>query len=103
LVATPTATLIYGGDFPGDDPSSAPDGYGNCDFAIDLGTQSSSNNGLFPNATVWVGSGYAGNTAGVTYSFPAVVIAGQIGAKYALFVLGVDSSQPWAIDLMQSN
>jgi len=103
LVAPPTATLIYGGDFPGDDPSSSPDGYGNCDFAIDLGTQSSSKNGLFPNATVWVGAGYAGNTAGVTYSFPAVVIAGQIGAKYALFVLGADSSQPWAIDLMQSN
>jgi hypothetical protein len=102
-IAPPTKTLIYGGDFTGDDPSSSPDGYGNCDFAIDLGTQSVSRIGLFPNATVWVGASYAGNTAGLTYSFPAIAISGQIGAKYVLFVLGVDSTQPWAIDLLQSN
>ncbi len=102
-IAAPTSTLIYGGDFASDDPSSSADGYGNCDFAIDLGNQSSSKNGLFPNVTVWVGAGYAGNTTGVTYSFPAIAISGQIGAKYVLFILGVDSSQPWAIDLLQSN
>ncbi len=102
-IAPPTPTLIYGGDFSNDDPSSSPDGYANCDFAIDLGSQSSSENGLFPNATVWVGAGYVGNTNGVTYSFPAVAISGQVGEKHVLFVLGVDSNEPWAIDLLQSN
>jgi hypothetical protein len=32
-----------------------------------------------------------------------VAIAGQLNGKYAIFVLGVDSTQPWAIYLMQSN
>jgi hypothetical protein len=99
-----TATLIYGGDFPGNNPASSSTA--NCDFAIDLGAQSSSNNGLYPNATVWVGAGYAPNATGATYSFPAVVIAGQLGGKYAIFALGVDNTsnpQPWAIYLLQSN
>jgi hypothetical protein len=40
--------LIYGGDFPQangqDNPSASPNGFGNCDLAIDLGTQDPSNN-----------------------------------------------------------
>lgn len=98
-----TATLIYGGDFPNNTPASSS----NCDFAIDLGAQDSSNNGLYPNVTVWVGADYAANTTGTTHSFPAVAIAGQLNSKYAIFVLGVDYSsiqpQPWAIYLLQSN
>jgi hypothetical protein len=102
-LTAPTATLIYGGDFTNDDPSTSPDGFGNCDFAIDLGGQSTSTNGLYPNATVWVGAGYAANPTGAAYSFPAVAIAGQIASKYAVFLIGVDSTQPWAIYLLQSN
>ncbi|WP_263359832.1 hypothetical protein [Acidicapsa ligni] len=102
-VAASTSTLIYGGDFKNDDPSSSSDGFGNCDFAIDLGPQDSANNGLYRNATVWVGAGYSGNTTGENYSFSAVAIAGQLSGKYAIFLLGKDASQPWAIYLLQSN
>ncbi len=102
-VAASTGTLIYGGDFTSDDPSTSSSGYGNCDLAIDLGTQDSSNNGLFPKATVWLGANFAGNTTKSTYSFSAVAIAGQLNGKSAIFILGVDSTQPWAIYLLQSN
>jgi len=102
-VATSTSTLLYGGDFTNDDPSTSSNGFGNCDLAIDLGTQDSTNNGLFPNATVWLGTSYAANTTGKTYSFPAVAIAGQLNGKYAIFLIGVDSTEPWTIYLLQSN
>jgi hypothetical protein len=98
-VATKTSTLIYGGDF---DPSTSKDGFGNCDFAIDLGNQDSANNGLYPHATVWVGAGYAGNNSAAP-PFHAVAIAGQLGGKYAILLIGVDTTQPWAIYLLQSN
>ena len=86
-------------------PTQQNGGYGNCDFAIDLGTASTTSNGLYPSATVWIGSNFnANSTSGKnTYSFPAVAIAGQLNGKYAIFVLGVDSTQPWAIYLLQSN
>jgi hypothetical protein len=102
-VATKTSTLIYGGNFTNDDPFTSPDGFGNCNFAIDLGAQDSANNGLYPHATVWVGATYATNSTEASYSFPAVAIAGQLGGKYAIFLIGADSSQPWAIYLLQSN
>ncbi len=86
-----------------DNPSTSPDGFGNCDLAVDLGTQEPSNNGLFLKATVWLGASYAANTTGKTYSFPAVAIAGQLNGKYAIFLLGVDTKQPWAVYLLQSN
>jgi hypothetical protein len=99
-VATGTSTLIYGGDFPSDIPSS--DGFGNnCDLALDLGAQDTANSGLYTNATVSIGTGYA-NMITPT-SFPAVAIAGQLQGKFAIFVLGVDSNQSWAIYLLQSN
>ncbi len=102
-VAAATSTLIYGGDYPNDSPTGSANGFGNCNLALDLGTQDSTTNGLFPKATVWLGAGYAGNTTGQTYSFSAVAIAGQLNGKNAIFVLGVDSTQPWAIYLLQSN
>ncbi len=80
-VTASTSTLIYGGDFTNDDPSTSSNGFGNCDLAIDLGTQDSANNGLFPKATVWLGANYAGNKTGQTYSFSAVAIAGQLSAR----------------------
>lgn len=98
-----TGTQVYGGDY---NPSTSTTGYSNCDLAVDLGTQSPSTNGLYPNATVWMDAGYAANPTRTTYSFSAVAIAGQLNGKYAIFVLGVDntaSPQPWAIYLLQSN
>lgn len=102
-LVTKTSTMIYGGDFPNNDPSTSTDGYGNCNLAIDLGTQDASNNGLYPNATVWVGGGFTANSSKTTYSFPAVAIAGKLGTKYAIFLIGLDSTQPWGIYLLQSN
>jgi hypothetical protein len=102
-VAVGTGSLIYGGDFTHDDPSSGTNGFGNCDLAIDLGVQDASSNGLYPNAVVWIGAGYAANPTKTTYSLPAVAIAGQLNGKYAVFLLGVDATQPWAIYLLQSN
>jgi len=110
-VAPQTSTMIYGGDFPGNNPAAqtvqANGGFGNCDFAIDLGAQDSSTNGLFPAATVYVGSGFAENTTGNNYSFPAVAIAGQLNGKYAIFLIGEDTvgtpNQGWGIYLLQSN
>ena len=102
---------IYGGDFPGDNPGSvgvqANGGYGNCDVVIDLGAQDTANNGLFPNATVYVGSAFAGNRTNNTYPFSATAIAGQLNGKYAIFLIGVDTvgtpNQTWGIYLLQSN
>jgi hypothetical protein len=96
-----SGTTIYGVDFTSD-PSTPTSGSGNCDVAIDLGTQDPSNYGLYPNATVWFFSTYAANTMKKTYSFHAVAIAGQLQEKFAIFVVGVDSSQPREIYLMQS-
>jgi hypothetical protein len=105
LPAPTTSTIIYGGEFANNDPSANT--FGNCDLAIDLGTQDSSNNGLYSAATVWVSAAFPYNSTGATYSFPAVAIAGQINGKYAIFLIGVDTTgspaQPWGIYLLQSN
>jgi hypothetical protein len=37
-VAVASSTLIYGGDYSNDDPSTSSNGFGNCDLAIDFGT-----------------------------------------------------------------
>jgi hypothetical protein len=106
-VTKSTSTMIYGGEYANGDPSdpgNSSDGYGKCDFAIDLGTpDATSNNGLYPNATVWVGSDYAVNSANAVYHFSAVAIAGKLNGKYAIFLIGADTTQPWAVYLLQSN
>jgi hypothetical protein len=107
-ISTPLANPIYGGDFKNNDPSTSTDGYGRCDFAIDLGAQDPSTNGLFPRATVYVGPTFAGNTTRTTInSFHAVAIAGQLNGKYAIFLIGEDTvgspKQAWGIYLLQSN
>jgi hypothetical protein len=105
LSAPNDGTNIYGGEFANNDPSA--NAYGNCDLAIDLGAQDSSNNGLYEAATVYVSASFPYNGIGTAYSFPAVVIAGQIGGKYAIFLIGMDKAgtpnQPWGIYLLQSN
>ncbi len=98
-----TPTLIYGGDFPGDDPTSSTDGFGACDFAIDLGTEDPGNPGLYPGAQLIVGGSYAGFHSAEPNPIPAVAIAGQLGGKYAIFALGSDNVQPWIVYLLQSN
>lgn len=106
-IAPQTSTMLYGGDYSGGNPANSATGYGNCDFAIDLGTQDANTNGLYPAATVYLGSGFAANTTGKTYSFQAVAIAGQLNGKYAIFLIGMDTAgtpnQPWGIYLLQSN
>lgn len=106
-VTPQTSTILYGGDFTNSNPTTSTTGYGNCDFAVDLGTQDAATNGLYPSATVYVGSGFGTNTTGKTYSFPAVGIAGQVNGKYAIFLIGMDSvgspNQAWGIYLLQSN
>ena len=110
-VAPQTSTMLYGGDFTGNNPAASTvqsgGGFGNCDFAIDLGAQDASTNGLYPAATVYVGSGFAANTTGKSYSFPAVAIAGQLNGKFAIFLIGEDTvgspNQAWGIYLLQSN
>lgn len=47
-----TGTILYGGEFADNDPSS--NAFGNCDLAIDLGAQDAKSNGLYPTATVFV-------------------------------------------------
>jgi len=105
LPAPSTATILYGGEFANNDPSS--NAAGNCDLAFDLGAQDSKTNGLFPAATVYVTAAFPKNGISSAYSFPAVAIAGQIGKKYAIFLIGVDTagspSQAWGIYLLQSN
>ena len=105
LPAPSTGTILYGGEFANNDPSSNT--FGNCDLAIDLGTQDSKNNGLYPAATVYVTASFPNNGIGRAYSFPAVAIAGEIDGKYAIFLIGMDNSglppQPWGIYLLQSS
>jgi hypothetical protein len=96
--------ILYGGEFAENDPSSRASG--NCDLAIDLGSQGSSN-GLFPAATVYVSAAFPGNGTAKAYSFPAVAIAGQISGKYAIFLIAADTTgspqQAWGIYLLQSS
>lgn len=112
LPAPQTATILYGGEFASNNP--AGNAFGNCDFAIDFGTQSTKTNGLFPSAVVWIGASYPGNATGKSYSFPAVAIASQLKGKNAIFVIGLDAtglktisqgrqSQDWGVYLLQSN
>jgi hypothetical protein len=96
------ANPIYGGDFSNNDPSTSNDGYGTCDLVIDLGTQDTSNNGLYPKATIWMGGSFIANSSKTLYQFPAVAIAGKLGTKYGIFLIGLDSTQPWGIYLLQS-
>ena len=110
---TPSA-LIYGGDFPVNPKTGLPDPgpgnsnnpnypYGNCDFVIDLGAQDAANSGLYPQAQVTLGTSYPGYSPSIKYPFSAVAISGQLGSQYVIFVIGMDSVQPWAIYLLQSS
>jgi hypothetical protein len=105
---TPSSNTIYGGDYgSGTNGSNDPtSGKINCDIAIDLGTPSA--NGLYTNATIYVGSSFPENTTGALYYFqPAVAVAGQLQGKNAIFLIGADTagtpSRAWGIYLLQPN
>jgi hypothetical protein len=100
-----SSTVLYGGEFANNNPSA--NSFGNCDLAVDLGTQDANNNGVYPAAAVYVSASFPGNGLNSAYSFPAVAVAGQINGKYAIFLIGMDTvgipAQPWGIYLLQSN
>jgi hypothetical protein len=105
----PSANSIYGGEFltatsSGDvnDPTSGSE---NCDVVIDLGEQSSIASGVFPNATLFIGSNFppfstsnpwicAGTGFVCAASFPAAAVVGQIQGQYVIFVVASASSNP---------
>jgi hypothetical protein len=106
----PSPNSIYGGEFltisatgTVNDPTGAV-GSENCDVAIDLGTQDPSSNGLFPNATVFIGSNCPPFSASKPWtcssgsvcavSFPAAAIVGQVQGQYVIFVAASGVSTP---------
>jgi hypothetical protein len=106
--ALPSANSLYGGEFLTitnnggvNDPFGAS-GSEDCDVVIDLGTQDSATNGLFPNAAVFIGSNYPPFSAtnpwmcGATcaISFPAAAIVGKVKGQFVIFVAASALSNP---------
>ena len=114
--ALPSANSLYGGEFltatssgSVNDPTGA-NGPENCDMVMDLGTQDPANNGLFPNATVFIGSNFPpfsatnpwncfGTTSACAVSFPATAVVGQVQGQYVIFVTASATSTPVAAQL----
>jgi hypothetical protein len=111
VAVLPSANSLYGGEFLAtsttgatNDPSGAT-GSEDCDVAIDLGTQDSTTNGLFPNAAVFIGSNYPPNSAANPWkcggtgstcavSFPAAAVVAQVQGQYVIFVAASAGSSP---------
>ncbi len=107
----PSANSIYGGEFLTatsagnvNDPTAA-NGSENCDVIIDLGEQSSISSGVFPNATLFIGSSFppfstsnpwiCASTASVcAVSFPAAAVVGQVQGQYVILVVASATSTP---------
>ncbi len=85
-------TLIYGGSYANNNPATATGYPTTCNAGIDLGTEDPNNNGLYPGARIYFGTSFLGNQIGTKYNIPAVAIAGQLNGKYAIFVVGVDTT-----------
>jgi hypothetical protein len=115
VAALPSANTLYGGEFlitNGGTTTNDPTGmHGseNCDVAIDLGAQDPNNNGLFPNAAVFIGSNFPpfsaanpwlctglnqGNGLPCAVSFPAAAIVGQVNGQFVIFVVANPQSTP---------
>jgi hypothetical protein len=92
-------TTLTGGAYPNDDITQTPAS----DVTIDLGTQDSSNNGLYKSVTVTVPDtykgcmkqSYGGTDAGgnPTCIFTGVAVAGNPNSKFVLFVTVNDLSE----------
>jgi hypothetical protein len=113
VAALPSANSIYGGEFltttsagSFNDPTGSS-GSENCDVAIDLGNQDSLTNGLFPHATVFIGSNYPpfgankpwvcfGTKLTCAVSFPAAAVVGKVQGQYVIFVVASAFSNPAA-------
>lgn len=113
VAALPSANSLYGGEFltitgttAVNDPTGA-NGSEDCDVAIDLGTQDPANNGLFPNATIFIGSNYPpfsaskpwncfGTNLTCAVSFPAAAVVGQVDGQFVIFVVTSVASTPAA-------
>jgi hypothetical protein len=106
--ALPSPNSLYGGEFltttstgAVNDPTGA-NGSENCDVVIDLGNQSSLSNGIFPNATVFIGSTFPPFSASNPWtcggmcavSFPAAAVVGSVQGRYVIFVTASASSTP---------
>jgi len=107
----PSANSLYGGEFlvttssgTVNDPTGMS-GSEDCDIAIDLGTQDLATNGLFPNATVFIGSNFPPYSASTPWlcsdtgttcavSFPAAAVVGNVKGQYVIFLAGSASSTP---------
>lgn len=98
-----TTTSLFGGEFKNSDPSGASGMTERCDVAIDLGQQDAQNNGLFPNATIFIGQNYppATDTSVMSnpclnpaasvplpcaFAFPAAAIVGKVQGQFVIFV-----------------
>jgi len=107
--ALPSANSLYGGEFLTttstgvvNDPTGAS-GSENCDVVIDLGQQNLAN-GLFPNATVFIGSNFppfsvtspwpCPGTPTCAVSFPAVAVVGNVLGRFVIFVVASGVSTP---------
>jgi hypothetical protein len=104
----PSANSLYGGEFltttnnVSVNEPSAPSGSENCDVVIDLGTQDSATNGLFPNATVFIGSNYPPFSANNPWmcgsicatSFPAAAVVGKVQGQFVIFVVASAVTKP---------
>jgi hypothetical protein len=108
--ALPSANSIYGGEFltttsagTVNDPTGA-NGSENCDVVIDLGVPSSVSNGIFPSATVFIGSNFppysasnpwmCSGSSNCAVSFPAAAVVGSVQGRYVIFVTASASSSP---------
>ncbi len=110
VAALPSANTLYGGEFRTttgsvtvNDPTGA-NGSENCDVAIDLGLEDSANNGLFPNATLSIGSNYPpfsatnpwncfGTTHVCAVSFPAAAVVAKVQGQYVILVVSSAASK----------
>lgn len=113
VASLPSANSLYGGEFlrttsngPVNDPTGAS-GSENCDVVIDLGMQDSANNGLFPNATLFIGSNFppfsaskawtcVGTNLACAVSFPAAAVVGQVQGNFVILVVASAASTPAA-------
>ena len=111
IPSVPFTDTIYGGEFltvgssgSVNDPSGGL-GSENCDVAVTLGIQDPNNAGLFPNATIFIGSNYPpfstsnpwncfGTTSVCAVSYPAAAVVGYVQGKYVIFVASSANSNP---------
>lgn len=111
-----SGTTMTGGVFPNDDPSQTPA----ANIAVNFGSQSATQNGLYTGVTVTIpdttethiGVNYCTNNGGIsgtgtngsqTCSFSAIAVAGNPNSKYAVFLIGQDplTTAPFGLYLYQ--